>query len=161
MSKKKDKKDREEFDAVLAQHGESFDIDETNAIATVNLSDEAERLLTTAAAKKGVDLQTYLDKVSQHLMDKIMAARGADHAEFLPWSREEYERRKDDVLAEGGLFFDLDQSTGTLKMSISPEAENRLTKAAAKMGMDLDTYLNQICQHYVDQVLAEERAAKV
>jgi hypothetical protein len=84
-----------------------------------------------------------------------------DHAEFLPWSREEYERPKDDVLAEGGVFFDLDQSTGTLKMSISPEAENRLTKAAAKMGMDLDTYLNQICQHYVDQVLAEERAAKV
>jgi hypothetical protein len=203
MSKKRD---RAEFDAVLAQYGESFELNESTGKATVTLSDEAEILLGKAAAKKGIDLPTYLTRVCEHLMDRILDERDAheaeaeiflpwshkeyerrigdvpaqgaasldlrqsastlgapgDHqAEFLPWSREEYERRKDDVLAQGGVLFDLDQSTGMLKISISPEAEKRLTKDAAKKGMDLDTYVRQLCQQEVDRQLAKERAAKL
>ena len=110
MSKKRD---RAEFDAVLAQYGESFELNESTGKATVTLSDEAEILLGKAAAKKGIDLPTYLTRVCEHLMDRILDERDAHEAEaeiFLPWSRKEYERRIGDVPAQGDVSLDLRQT---------------------------------------------------
>jgi hypothetical protein len=58
-------------------------------------------------------------------------------------SREEHERRKAEVLEQGGIFMDLDERTGMLKLSISPEAEARIAKEAAEQGLDFETHMQQ------------------
>jgi hypothetical protein len=70
------------------------------------------------------------------------------------------ERRKTDVLAQGGVFIDIDQRTGTARFSFSPEAEERITKDAAAMGLNFETYMRQVWQEHVDRELAKERAEK-
>jgi hypothetical protein len=69
-------------------------------------------------------------------------------------SREEHERRKAEVLAQGGVFMDLDERTGMLKFSVSPEAEERITKEAAEKGLDFETHMQQVWQEHVDRFMA-------
>jgi hypothetical protein len=54
----------------------------------------------------------------------------------------------------------LDERTGTARFSFSPEAEDRITKDAAAMGLDFETYMRQVWQEHVDRELAKERAGK-
>lgn len=72
----------------------------------------------------------------------------------------EADRRRVNVLEQGGVFIDIDQHTGTAKFSFSPEAEERITKDAAAMGLDFETYMRQVWQEHVDRELAKERAEK-
>jgi hypothetical protein len=53
----------------------------------------------------------------------------------------EADRRRAKVLEQGGVFIDIDQITGTAKFSFSPEAEERITKHAAALGLDFETYM--------------------
>jgi hypothetical protein len=75
-------------------------------------------------------------------------------------SREEHERRKTDVLEQGGVFMDLDERTGTVKFSFSPEAEERFSKEAAAKGLDFETYMRQVWQEHVDQFMTKEKGKK-
>jgi hypothetical protein len=70
-------------------------------------------------------------------------------------SREEHERRKAEVLGQGGVFMDLDERTGMLKFSISPEAEERMTKEAAEKGLDFETHMRQVWQEHLDRFMAK------
>lgn len=76
---------------------------------------------------------------------------------FLPLSPEEYERRKNDVLAQGGIICDVYEDTGQLVMSLSPEAKARIAKRAARRGLDVETYLRKIWQDQVARALAERK----
>jgi hypothetical protein len=70
-------------------------------------------------------------------------------------SRETHERRKAEVLGQGGVFMDLDERTGMLKFSISPEAEALIAKDAAEKGLDFETHMQQVWQEHVDRFMAK------
>lgn len=72
----------------------------------------------------------------------------------------EADRRRANVLEQGGVFIDIDEHTGTAKFSFSPEAEERITKDAAAQGLDFETYMRQVWQEHVDGELAKERGEK-
>jgi hypothetical protein len=69
----------------------------------------------------------------------------------------EADRRRVNVLEQGGVFIDIDHHTGTAKFSFSPEAEERISKDAAAQGLDFETYMRQVWQEHVDRELAKER----
>lgn len=72
----------------------------------------------------------------------------------------EADRRRSDALEQGGVFIDIDQHAGTARFSFSPEAEERITKDAAAMGLDFETYMRQVWQEHIDRELARERAER-
>jgi hypothetical protein len=157
MSKKRD---RAEFDAVLAQYGQSFELNESTGKATVTLSDEGEILLGKAAAKKGIDLPTYLTRVCEHLMDRILDERDAHEAEaeFLPWSREEYERRIGDGPAQDEVFIDLSQTTPTLALMQTANGRRDYYFPPLPQGLTKEQRFN-LCQGWANDELVSRGMA--
>ena len=84
-----------------------------------------------------------------------------DEARPLQVTREQYERLKPALLAQDGLIIDFDDNGLTISFS-SRKVVKRLTRKAAKKGMDLDTYMNHILHDIRDRAVAltKERAAK-
>jgi hypothetical protein len=69
-------------------------------------------------------------------------------------------RKDEDELLARGVFFDVNEHNGTVKVSLSEEAERLLTKAAARQGLDLQTFLDRACQQIRDKILAKKRGTK-
>ena len=84
--------------------------------------------------------------------------QGSDGQEITP---EENERRKEEIMRQGGVFMAVDEATGMVKFSLSAEAEAKMQEDAEAAGLDLDTYFRRIwdehCARFVDELPANQR----
>lgn len=68
---------------------------------------------------------------------------------------EENERRRNKVLSEGGIFFDM--YGDHVKISFSEEAAERVTAEAAALGKTFQEYVNELWQAKIDDFLRKNR----
>lgn len=79
---------------------------------------------------------------------------GIKDQDGLPLSQAEYERRKTKALTERGAFVDIRDDAAEL--SLSPEAHAIIAKDAARLGIDVETYLQKVWREQLNRVMAKD-----
>jgi hypothetical protein len=72
-----------------------------------------------------------------------------------PITPEENKRRRNKILSEGGVFFDMHGDH--VKISFSEEAAERMTAEAAALGKTLQEYVNELWQAHTEDFLRKNR----
>lgn len=77
------------------------------------------------------------------------------HLNGLPLSDAEYQRRKANILDESGMFIDVYDDK--VDLSIGAEVHAKLSRDAARLGLDVETYIRQVWQEQVDRIRAGKK----